>query len=430
MVSKVQKSRDIVETAKKSGVEFVQLQFVDIQGKVKSMSVHVSQLSEAIEEGVGFDGSSVPGYAKIEKSDLVLIPDPETFRVLPWKYEGKSIARLLCSVCLPDGTPHGGDPRYVLEKALAGARRKGYEFMVGPEVEFYLFRKGRKPFDEGQYFDYAPYDKAEDLRLELAFSLRKMGFLVEKIHHEVNPGQNEVDFKYSDAFTTADNIILCRQALRALGEEHGLEVNYGPKPLPKGMGNGLHCHHSLVDMKTGKNLFYDPSGEYHMSDLARYFMGGELDHAPALTALAASVPESYRRLVPGYEAPVYICWGGPNRSVLIRVPGYELRKGSGMRFEYRAPDPVCNPYLLFTGILAAGLDGVKRKLDPGPPMRENVYKLNEERRKELGIATLPKSLDDALDALENDEIIRKSLGRVMFENYVKIKREEALESSV
>jgi glutamine synthetase len=428
MVSKMKKSEDIVETAKKSGVEFIQLQFVGIQGKVKSMSVHISQLGEAIEEGLGFDGSSVPGYAKIEKSDLVLIPDPKTFRALPWKHEGRSIARLLCDVCLPDGTPHGGDPRYVLEKALAGARRRGYNFLVGPEVEFYLFKDGKKPFDEGEYFDYAPHDKAEDLRLKLAFALQKMGFLVEKIHHEVNPGQNEVDFKYSDALTTADDLTLCRQALEALGEEHGLEVNYGPKPLPKGMGSGLHCHHSLVDAKTGRNLFYDPSGEYRMSDLARHFMGGELDHAPALTALAASVPESYRRLVPGYEAPVYICWGGPNRSVLIRVPGYELRKGSGMRFEYRAPDPVCNPYLLFTGILAAGLDGIKRKLDPGPPMKGNVYKLSEEKRKKLGIATLPKSLDDALDALENDDVIRKSLGRVMSENYVRMKREEALKS--
>lgn len=425
----MRKPGKIIKAAEKSGVEFVQLQFVNIEGKVKSMTIHIGEFSEAIEEGWGFDGSSVPGYAKIEESDLVLIPDLDTFKVLPWKPEGKSIARVLCGVCLPDGTPHGGDPRHVLEKALRTAEGKGYKFLVGPEIEFYFFKDGKKPLDEGEYLDYAPRDKAEDLRLKLAFDLQQMGFIVEKIHHEANPGQNELDFKYSDALTAADNLVLCRQALKALGEERGLDVDYSPKPLPKGMGSGLHCHHSLVDAKTEKNLFYDPSGEYHMSDLARHFMAGKLEHAAALTALAASVPESYKRLVPGYEAPAYICWGGPNRSVLIRVPGYELRRGSGMRFEYRAPDPLCNPYLLFAGMLAAGLDGVKRGLDPGPPTTENVYKMGEEKRKERGIATLPKSLDEALDALESDEIVRGALGETMLEKYVGMKREEAIKAS-
>ncbi len=422
----MRKPGEIIEAAEKSDVEFVQLQFVNIEGKVKSMTVHTSQFGEAIEEGWGFDGSSVPGYAKIEESDLVLIPDLDTFKVLPWKPGGKGIARVLCGVCLPDGTPHGSDPRHVLDKALRTAEGKGYKFLVGPEIEFYFFKDGKKPLDEGEYLDYAPLDKAEDLRLNLAFNLQRMGFTVEKIHHEVNPGQNELDFKYSDALTTADNLVLSRQALKALGDEHGLEVDYSPKPLPDGMGSGLHCHHSLTDAKTGANLFYDPSGEYHMSDLARHFMAGELEHAPALTALAASTPESYKRLVPGYEAPVYVCWGGPNRSVLIRVPGYELRRGGGMRFEYRAPDPLCNPYLLFAGMLAVGLDGVRRKLDLGPPTTENVYKMSEEKRRKRGIATLPKSLDEALDALESDEIVREALGETMFERYVGMKREEAI----
>ncbi|MCD6248252.1 MAG: glutamine synthetase [Hadesarchaea archaeon] len=421
------KVEEVIKTVEGQGVEFVQLQFMSIDGRVKSMTIHVSQFGEAIEEGWGFDGSSVPGYADIEESDLVLMPDLDTFRTLPWKYRGKRMARVLCDVCLPDGTPHGGDPRYVLENMLRSAERRGYKFFVGLEVEFYIFKGGKEPLDEGGYLDYAPYDKGEELRIGLASDLQRMGILVEKIHHEVSPGQYELDFRYSDALTTADHFVLCRQALKALGEEYRLHVDYSPKPLPGGMGNGLHCHHSLADSK-GKNLFYDPSGEYRMSELARHFMAGELEHAPALTALAASVPDSYERLVPGYEAPVYVCWGGPNRSVLVRVPGYEVRRGSGMRFEYRAPDPLCNTHLLFAGLLAAGLDGIKRKLPLGPPVTENVYKMSEKRREELGISTLPKSLDEALDALESDDVIREALGPFMFEKYVALKREEAIRS--
>lgn len=416
----------ILEDMKRSDVEFIQLQFTSIEGKVKSMTIHASQLGEAIDEGLGFDGSSVPGYAKIEKSDLVLIPDLSTFRILPWKVKGKGVGRLFCNVCLTDGTPHEGDPRSLLERSLETARRKGYEFYVGTEMEFYLFEDGKNPIDEGRYFDYAPYDSAEELRIELAISLQKLGFIVEKIHHEVNPGQHELDFRYSDALTTADNVIACRQGLDALGRERSLDVDYTPKPLPEGMGSGLHCHHSLGDAQTRKNLFYDLSGKYRMSDLARHFLAGELRHARGLTALAASTPNSYDRLVPGYEAPVYICWGGPNRSVMMRVPRYEIRSGAGMRFEYRTPDPMCNPYLLFTGMLAAGLDGIERKLDPAPPMEENVYEMSEEDLEEREISILPDSLHEALDALENDAVLREALGETMLNNYVGMKREEAI----
>ncbi|MCS7131123.1 MAG: glutamine synthetase, partial [Hadesarchaea archaeon] len=308
------------------------------------------------------------------------------------------------------------------------ARKQGYEFIVGSEFEFYLFRKSGDKlelFDNGRYFDYPPYDKGERLRMDLAIALEELGFIIEKIHHEVNPGQNEVDFKFADALTTADNIVTCRQALEAIAEEWGLKVDYGPKPVPDGMGNGLHCHLSLANPVTGENLFYDPKGEYHMSELARHFMAGILDHAPALTALAASTPQSYKRLVPGFEAPVYICWGGPNRSVMIRVPGFELRRGRGVRLEFRVPDPLCNPYLLFTGLLAAGLDGIERRLDPGPPVLENVYRMSKDEMKRRGIKMLPSALDSALDALESDDVIRRALGEEMCDAYVRMKRDEA-----
>lgn len=417
----------ILETLERNQVEFVQLQFTNIEGKVKSMTIHSSQIGEAINEGLGFDGSSVPGYAAIEESDLVLIPDLGTFKVLPWKPRGKGVARLFCNVCLPNGTPHKCDPRGLLERSLETARRKGYEFQVGAEIEFYLFEDGKKPIDTGDYLDHSPYDGAEEFRTELAIDLQKLGFIVEKIHHEVNPGQNELDLRYSGALTASDNVIACRQGLEALGEERDLNVDYTPKPLPEGMGNGLHLHHSFADAETGENLFYNPSGEYHMSDLALQFLAGELVHAPALTALAASKPESYKRLVPGYEAPVYISWGGPNRSVMIRVPGYEIRGGAGMRFEYRTPDPISNPYLLFTGLMAAGLDGIERELEPSPPTEENVYEMSEEDLEERGISTLPESLHEALDALENDRALRNALGEEMLERYVGMKREEAID---
>ncbi len=422
------KSSDIVKKAHRSGVEFVQIQFMSIDGRVKSMTVSMDSFEDGIDEGWGIDGSSIAGYAEIENSDQILIPDLKTFKVLPWRIKGRVFARILCDVCHADGHPHGADPRHVLDKALRSAEAKGYSFPVGAEVEFYTFKKGKgkKPTDEGKYFDTAPYDKGEMLRLDLAAKLEGLGYTVEKIHHEVNPGQHEINFKFGDALETADNIVLSRQALMALGDDLGLVVDYSAKPLPKGMGNGLHCHHRLSDAKTGKNLFYDQSGEYRMTELARQFLAGVLDHAPALTPLAASTPNSYKRLVPGFEAPVYICWGGPNRSVLIRVPGYEIRRGKGMRLEYRTPDAMCNPYLLFTGLLAAGLDGIERKLDPGPPVKMNVYKMSEKKRKELGIAALPGNLDDALDALESDRVIKKALGETMLKEYVALKREEAI----
>ncbi|KXA92625.1 hypothetical protein AKJ65_00750 [candidate division MSBL1 archaeon SCGC-AAA259E19] len=413
-----------MEEVEREDVEYVQLQFTNVEGKLKSMTVHVSQIGEAIDEGLGFDGSSVTGYADVEESDLVLMPDLETFQILPWKSRGKSIARLFCTVCYPNGEPHEADPRNVLDTYLRTWEKEGYTFFVGSEIEFYLLKNGN-PIDDGGYLDSPPNDKAEKHRTEMAIDLRDLGFTVEKIHHEVSSGQNELDFRYSDALTTADNIIACRQALKTLGRERGLDVNYEPKPIPDGMGNGLHCHHSLGDSKTGQNLFYDPGGKYRMSDLARHFLGGELVHAPALTALAASAPNSYDRLVPGYEAPVYVSWGGPNRTVMTRTPGYEVRSGSGMRFEYRTPDPLCNPYLLFTGLLAAGMDGVDRELDPGPPASENIFEMTEEERESRGITILPDSLHKALDALHADDVIRGALGEKMTETYIDRKREES-----
>lgn len=420
---------EIIAEAEEKNVEFVWLEFIDMNGRPKRVTIHASQLGEVLDEGIGFDGSSVPSYAKIERSDFVLLPDLRTFDVIPWTHRDKRIARLFCNVCFPDGSPHECDPRYILDRTTSAARRQGYEFYVGSELEFYLFKKngGRlEPLDDGRYFDYPPHDKGEEIRMDLAIMLQKLGFIIEKIHHEVNPGQNEVDFRFADALTTADNVVTCRQTLEALAEERGLKVSYDPKPIPNGMGNGLHCHLSLSNLN-GENLFFNQNGEYHMSETARKFLGGLIEHAPALTALAASSPQSYKRLVPGFEAPVYVCWGGPNRSVMIRVPGFELRRGKGVRFEYRVPDPVCNPYLLFAGLLEAGLDGINRKIDPGPPVLENVYKMSEDERRRRGIKTLPATLDEALDALESDEVVKRALGRAAVEAYVRVKREEAAE---
>lgn len=424
----MEKTEEIIRIAEEEDVEYFQLQFTNIDGKLKSMSVHVSQLGEAVEEGLGFDGSSVPGYSKVEDSDLVLIPDLDTFKVLPWKPEGKSVARIFCNVCHANGEPHENDPRGTLESYLRTMRKEGYEFFVGSEIEFYLFGEEGKPMDEGEYLDAAPYDEADELRTEMAIKLQELGFTVEKIHHEVSPGQNELDFRYDEALITADNVLACRQGLQALGKERGLEVNYDPKPVSELMGTGMHCHHSLTDSETGENLFYDPSGKYRMSETARHFLGGELEHAPPLTALAASTPNSYERLVPGYEAPVYVSWGGPNRTVMVRVPGYEVRKGSGMRFEYRTPDPLSNPYLLFTALLAAGMDGIDRELNPGNPAEGNIFEMNDEQREENGITTLPGSIHESLDALQGDDVIKDALGENLVQTYIRIKREEALGS--
>lgn len=425
----MEEAERILRKVEREDIEYIQLQFASVDGLLKSMSVHVSELGEAIDEGVGFDGSSVWGYANVEESDLVLIPDLRTFRVLPWRREGKGVARLLCNVCYPNGEPHEADPRNVLERNLRTVGKEGYEFFVGTEIEYYLFDESGNPMDEGGYLDTAPYDGAKDVRIEMALELQTLGFIVEKIHHEVSPGQNELDFRYSDALTTADNVVGCRQALKTLGEKRGLTVNYEPKPFSDMMGNGMHCHHSLGESRTGKNLFYDSGGKYRMSDLARHFLGGELEHAQALTALAASVPNSYDRLVPGYEAPVYLSWGGPNRTVMTRVPGYEVRSGSGMRFEYRTPDPMCNPYILFTGLLAAGMDGIERELDPGAPSEGNIFEMSEKEREKKGIVTLPGSLHQSLDALQGDDVIREALGDQLTELYIRRKREEAINGS-
>lgn len=415
---------EIMDEVARKNVEFIRLQFVDIEGKVKSIIIHARELEDAIDEGIGFDGSSVPGYAGIERSDTVLLPDLETFNVLSWKPQGKTVARFFCEVCYPNGTPHEGDPRYVLDRVMDRAKRKGYGFFVGTEMEYYIFRKENgkmTPLDSGTYLDFEPHDKLEELRIGFATALEEQGFIIETIHHEVGPGQNEVDFRFSDALTTADNVITCKQTLESLAEKKGLKADFSPKPLPDKVGNGLHCHQSLMDPETEKNLFFDPSGENNLSDTAYYYIGGLLAHSQALTALAAPTPKSYERLKPGFEAPVYVCWGKANRSTLIRIPEYQLHRGKGTRLEFRAPDPMCNPYLLFAAMLAAGLDGIKKEMDPGRPITENVYELGVDEVKKRKITVLPRSLEEALDAFEKDNVIKEALGKTICKNYVELK---------
>ncbi|PSQ40800.1 type I glutamate--ammonia ligase [Halobacteriales archaeon SW_12_71_31] len=421
--------RDVVQAVDRRDVDFVRLQFTDILGTVKNVSIPASQLEKAFTEGIYFDGSSIEGFVRIQESDMRLDPDPETFAVLPWHSRGESAsARLICDVIdTSTGEPFAGDPRYVLRRAIERAEEMGYTLNAGPEPEFFVFendedgRATTRTHDAGGYFDLAPKDLASDLRREIIFTLEEMGFEVEAAHHEVAEGQHEIDFKYADALTTADNIATFRSVVRAVSEMNDLHATFMPKPIPRINGSGMHTHLSLFD-RDGENAFHDADDEFDLSDTARSFLAGILEHAPALTAVCNPIVNSYKRLVPGYEAPVYVAWSDVNRSALVRKPA--ARRPAASRIELRSPDPSCNPYLALAAMLHAGLDGIERDLDAPDPVRENIYEFDEATRAERGVETLPANLREAVDALEADEVVMAALGEHVGEKFVEAKRAE------
>jgi len=416
----------LMSKAKEQDVKFVRFWFTDILGFLKSFAITVEELELSLLEGQGFDGSSIQGFARIDESDMVAMPDPNTFAVLPWRpKEGGAVARMFCDILEPDGTPHVGDPRYVLKRTLQRAADMGFTYYVGPELEYFYFRESSsrpQTLDSGGYFDLTPLDIASDLRRETVLTLEEMGIGVEYSHHEVAPSQHEIDLRYTDALTMADNAMTYRLVVKEIALKHGCYATFMPKPLYGENGNGMHTHQSLF--QGDRNAFFDSGAEDHLSETARRFIAGLLRHAREMTLVTNQWVNSYKRLVPGYEAPIYMSWARRNRSDLIRVPTYKPGKENATRIEYRAPDPACNPYLAFAVMLAAGLEGVENGYECPPPVERNVYEMTPEERAELGIGELPGDLWEAIEVAESSELLRRTLGDHVFEKFIANKKIE------
>ncbi|MFP9191327.1 type I glutamate--ammonia ligase [Natronosalvus vescus] len=419
----------VLDEIEAKDVDFLRLQFTDILGVVKNVAVPARQAEKAFTEGIYFDGSSIEGFVRIQESDMRLVPDPDTFAILPWRQSHESAsARMICDVYnTSSGEPFKGDPRYILKRALERANEMGYTVNAAPEPEFFLFEEdesGRattETNDAGGYFDLAPKDLASDVRRDIIYGLENMGFEIEASHHEVAEGQHEINFEYDDALTTADNVGTFRTVVRAIAAEHGYHATFMPKPIPRVNGSGMHTHISLFT-KDGENAFHDDDDEFNLSSSAKSFLAGVLEHAPAITAIANPTVNSYKRLVPGYEAPVYVAWSDRNRSALIRRPAARVPAAS--RIELRSPDPSCNPYLALAVMIHAGLDGIEQNLEAPDPVRENIYDFDEAKREEYGIDTLPTNLGEAVEALEADEAIFSALGEHVGPKFVEAKKQE------
>lgn len=423
-------SSEILQRVVEDGVRFVCLQFTDVTGSVKSVDVPVSRLETALADGVWFDGSSVEGFARIQESDMRLVLDTDTYAVLPWSHPDRRRARVFCDIYLPNGQPFPGDPRGVLRRALARIEGRGWKFNVGPEPEFFLLKRNGPdmvhpvPHDIGGYFDFSASDEAQRVRTELMLALEGMGLEVEMGHHEVALGQHEIDFHFDDALHTADKVVTLKYTVKALAAQHGLVATFMPKPIFGINGSGMHTHQSIVGAK-GENLFYDAGDPYGLSQLAYGFIAGQMAHARAMAAVVAPTVNSYKRIVPGYEAPVYVCWAQINRSAMIRIPSYSEGQTQSTRAELRFPDPSCNPYLAFAVMLAAGLDGIERQLPCPPPVNDlNIYEMSPEELAERGIAQLPGSLAEALEELATDPVLVDTLGPEVYEAFVRAKRTE------
>lgn len=417
--------QDIMRLVEEQDVRFIRLQFTDIFGILKNVAIVASELGNVLDKGCTFDGSSIDGFARVEESDMILRPNLDTFSIFPWRPQQGKVARLICDVLTTDGEPFEGDPRRVLRNVLAEAADMGYTFNVGPECEFFLFNNDDQggpttaTTDVGGYFDLEPIGTGEDVRREIIFALEDMGFLIEASHHEVAPSQHEIDFRFDEAMKAADNILTFKLAVKAIARRYGMHASFMPKPIGGVNGSGLHANFSLF--KNGVNAFDDPSSPDGLSDLARSFIAGLLEHALGMSAVINPLVNSYKRLVPGFEAPCYIAWSARNRSPLIRIPA---ARGEATRVELRSPDPACNPYLMLAICLAAGLDGIKRGLKPMNPFDGNMYKLSKEEREDRGIVSLPASLSEALDEMEKDSLVRHVLGDHITENYIAAKRLE------
>lgn len=415
---------DILKLVKENDIKFIRIWFTDILGQLKSFAITSEELEGAFDEGMGFDGSSIKGYARIDESDMIAKPDPTTFQLLPWRPKEKAVARMFCDVLKPEGTPYEGDPRYALKRNLERLKKEGFTFYLGPELEYFYFKneKDTQILDEGGYFDLTTLDAASDLRRETVLTLEAMGIKVEYSHHEVAPSQHEIDLRYADALTMADNVMTYRIVVKEIASKYGCYATFMPKPLFGQNGSGMHTHQSLF--KGDENAFYDADDKYYLSDIAKGYIAGLLKYAPEITAVTSQWVNSYKRLVPGYEAPVYISWARRNRSTLVRVPMYKPGKEKATRVEFRSPDPACNPYLAFSVMLAAGLEGIEKGYELPEPIEKDIFGLSDKEKKELGITSLPGSLIEAIDIAEKSEVVRKALGDHIFNNFITSKKVE------
>jgi glutamine synthetase len=417
---------EIKKLIKEYNIKFIKLQFVDINGQVKNMSIPSEHIEKALDNEIMLDGSSIKGFRSIETSDMFFHPDINSFQILPWREtDGVNSARLICDIYNADGTPFEGCPRCNLKRVMESAKKMGFSMNIGPEAEFFLFSKDKngnvstETQDHAGYYDVGPEDLGEDVRSDIVLTLQEMGFDIEASHHEVADGQHEVDFRYADILTAADNVATFRIAVKAIAAKHNLHATFMPKPIFGINGSGMHCNVSLF--KDGENAFYDENAEYQLSDCAKYAIGGMLKHVKSITAITNPVVNSYKRLVPGYEAPVYLAWSLANRSALLRVPA---KRGVSTRVELRSPDPACNPYLAFAAILEACLDGIRNKIDPPAPVESNIYKLTSKERKKQRIDSLPGSLHDALEQMDKSLVAKAALGEHIFKEFMTAKKKE------
>jgi glutamine synthetase len=416
---------NVLKMAKENDVKFIRLWFTDVLGILKGFAITIDELEGALEEGMGFDGSSIQGYARIDESDMIAKPDPKTFQILPWRPKENAVGRMFADIYEPDGTPYKGDPRWVLKRNLKKAEDQGYTFYVGPELEYFYFKSSEgKPaiLDEGGYFDLTPLDVATELRRETILTLEAMGVHVEYSHHEVAPSQHEIDLRYAEALTMADHAMTYRLVVKQIAMKHGVYATFMPKPLFKQNGSGMHTHQSLF--KGNKNAFFDPKDEFHLSKLAKSYIAGILKHSKEITSITSQWVNSYKRLVPGYEAPVYISWARRNRSALVRVPMYKPGKEKATRIEFRSPDPACNPYLAFSVMLAAGLKGIEKGYELPLPVEEDIFEMSEASRKKHGIESLPGSLSEAIQLTEKSELVKEALGDHVFQKFIENKKIE------
>jgi glutamine synthetase len=431
MITKEEIARRVAE----AGVEFIDLQFTDIVGIVKSVTIPVAELDTALDRGIWFDGSSVEGFARIAESDMYLVPDLDTYALIPWDRDRSPTARLICDVYTPDRRPFEGDPRYVLKQAMRKAEAMGLLYQTGPEPEFFLFKPDGNGHivpqchDQGGYFDLST-DRGFEVRKEMSKALAAFEIRVEASHHEVAMGQHEIDFRYTDAVRAADNVGTFKVTLKEVARQHGLHATFMPKPVAGMNGSGMHVHQSLIRLDSGENAFADEEDDYGLSILARQFVAGQLAHARSMAAVLAPLVNSYKRLVPGYEAPVYVSWGQINRSALIRVPQVTSGRPESTRLEIRCPDPSCNPYLAFAVMLRAGLDGIERQLEPPPISNEDLFHLDDQDRRARGLNMLPGSLAEALEEMKGDPLMRETLGGHIFERFVEAKAIEWQEYSI
>jgi len=416
---------EILKLVKGHNVKFIRLWFTDVLGFLKGFAITPDELEGALDEGMGFDGSSIEGFARIEESDMIARPDPDTFAIIPWRSdENYSVARMFCDIYEPSGKPFEGDPRYVLKRNLARAKEKGFIYNVGPELEYFYFTSAQspQPLDQGGYFDLVPLDVAQDLRRDTILTMQALGIKVEYSHHEVAVSQHEIDLRYADALTMADNVMTYRLVVKEIARKHGVYATFMPKPIFGANGSGMHTHQSLF--KGEKNAFFDAKEKYHLSEIGKSYTAGLLRHAQEITSVTSQWVNSYKRLVPGYEAPVYICWAQMNRSALIRVPMYKPGKEKATRIEYRSPDPACNPYLAFSVMLAAGLEGIERKYKLPEPANDNIYHMSEEERERAGIKSLPEDLLEATKITEGSKLVKNCLGDKVFEYFIRNKKME------